>query len=128
MISTQTERKTGAAARVRDSLGGLAIVLLAWSVVATAVLSRLMDSTIQRIGLDGRRYLESSGTTGRWMGAAVLALAVVVAVVAIIQAILKALNRPSPIHRSAYSLLMLALVLWWSLCMVIAREEVHDLQ
>jgi hypothetical protein len=87
-----------------------------------------MDSTIQRIGLDGRRYLESSGTTGRWMGAAVLALAVAVAVVAIIQAILKALHRPSPIHRSAYSLLMLALVLWWSLCMVIAREEVHDLQ
>lgn len=87
-----------------------------------------MDSTVQRIGMDGHRYLESTGTTGKWMGAAVLALAVAVAIVAIIQATLNALHQPAPIRRSAYSMFMLALVLWWSLCVSLAREEAHDLQ
>lgn len=109
-------------------MGGLAIVLLAWSVAATAVLSRLMDGTIQRESLDGRRYLESAGTSGRLLAASVLLLAVAVAAIAIVQGVLKLIQHKGPVYRSGYSLLIVVLILWWSLCMVLVREEALDLQ
>ena len=126
MTSTLTNRQSGAVAKVRDSWGGTAVVLLALSVAATAVLSKLIDGTYQRTDYQGHRYLESAGTTGRLIAAAVLVLAVGAALLAIWQAIVKmAADRDRPAYRSGYTVLMLLLVIWWSFA-TIMRGEVHD--
>lgn len=106
----------------KDSWGGRAVVLLALSVVVTALLSRVLDGTVLRFDNEGHRYLVSAGTTGRSIGALVLLAAVACGVHAIV-----ASRGRFPVH-SGYSRWLLALVGWWLLCAVLFRGEVDSFQ
>jgi hypothetical protein len=108
----------------RDSWGGRALVILGWSIVAGAVVSKLIDGTTRTQDSTGVVEYVSNGNVGKLLGLAVFLVATACAGVAV----LAPKGRRAALHFFAFTGLFYLALAWWILTSIILRRDAVDVQ
>ena len=107
---------------VRETLGGRALVLLAWTAVASAVASKLLDDSVRVILPNGGVEYQSNSNIGGVVGVILFAASVAIASVAALR------DRGRVDVSVGFSTLTALMIAWWIASATLLRRDSTDTQ